>query len=62
MNENSKVMLGQFLELVLNDEYGINKEAHDMLCEMMKTDRELACDLHDIVSDISETSDGRFII
>jgi hypothetical protein len=62
MNENAKVMLGQFLELVLNDEYGINKEAHDMLCEIMKTDRELASNLHEIVSNISETNDGRFII
>lgn len=62
MSDNTKEMLKQFVYLALDDEHGINEEAHQMLTQMMVHDREMASVLHDTVEMATETAEGRFAI
>jgi hypothetical protein len=62
MTNNAKEMLKQFIYLVLDDDHGINEEAHQMLTQMMVHDREMASILHETVEMATENSEGRFVI
>jgi hypothetical protein len=62
MTNNAKEMLKQFILLTLDDDYGINKEAYDMLNQMMVHDRDMAAMLHEVAEMAIENSEGRFVI
>jgi hypothetical protein len=62
MTNNAKEMLKQFVYLALDDDHGINSDAHKMLTEMMVHDREMASILHDTVEMAAENAEGRFVI
>lgn len=62
MTNNAKEMLKQFVYLALDDDHGINKEAYEMLNQMMVHDREMASVLHDTAEMASENAEGRFVI
>jgi hypothetical protein len=62
MTNNAKEMLKQFILLTLDDDYGINSEAYDMLNQMMVYDRDMATMLHEVVEMALENSNGRYCI
>ena len=62
MNQITKDLLKQFVETILDDDCGINKEAHTLLTQMLVNDREIASVLHDTLEMSGENKNGRFVI
>lgn len=62
MNQNTKELLRQFVESVLDDECGINKESHDLLVQMLVSDKDIANYLHESMELCGENSDGRYVL
>lgn len=62
MNQVTKELLKQFVESVLDDDHGINKESYSLLTQLLVNDRELANVLHDSLEMSGENRFGRFVI
>jgi hypothetical protein len=62
MNNVTKELIGQFIFELLDDECGINKNAKELLEQLMINDRDMANILHDTIGMAVENSDGRFVI
>jgi hypothetical protein len=62
MNSISKELFKQFIESVLDDDYGINKESHNLLMQMLVSDKDIANVLHDSLELCDENVDGRYVI
>jgi hypothetical protein len=62
MNSVSKELIGQFVYELLDDDCGINKNAKELLEQLMINDRDMASILHDTIGMAIENSDGRFVI
>lgn len=62
MNQTSKELLRLFIESVLDDDCGINKESHSLLMQLLVSDKDIANTLHDSVEIIRQNADGRFVI
>jgi hypothetical protein len=62
MNQITKDLLKQFVETILDDDCGINKEAYALLTQMLVNDKEVASVLHDTMEMSGENKNGRFVI
>lgn len=62
MNQTSKELLRLFIESVLDDDCGINKESHSLLMQLLVSDKDIANILHESVELIRQNADGRFVI
>lgn len=62
MKEVTKELLRQFVESVLDDDCGINKESYDLLMQMLISDKDIANYLHDSLELCCQNKDGRYII
>jgi hypothetical protein len=62
MNQTSKELLRLFIESVLDDDCGINKESHSLLMQLLVSDKDIANILHDSVEIIRQNADGRFVL
>ena len=62
MNSVSKELLKQFVESVLDDDCGINKESYNLLTQMLVSDKDIASVLHESLEICGQNSDGRYVI
>lgn len=62
MNQVTKDLLKQFVESILDDDCGINKESYTLLTQMLVNDKEVASVLHDTIEMSGENSSGRYVI
>jgi hypothetical protein len=62
MNQTSKELLRLFIESVLDDDCGINKESHSLLMQLLVSDKDVANILHESVELIRQNADGRFVL
>lgn len=62
MNQTSKELLRLFIESVLDDECGINKESHSLLMQLLVSDKDIANILHESVELVRQNADGRFVL
>jgi hypothetical protein len=62
MNIVAKELLKQFIESVLDDDCGINKESHSLLMQMLVADKDIANVLHDSLELCGKNADGRYVI
>ena len=62
MNQTSKELLRLFIESVLDDECGINKESHSLLMQLLVSDKDIANILHESLELIRQNADGRFVL
>ena len=62
MNQTSKELLRLFIESVLDDDCGINKESHSLLMQLLVSDKDIANILHESLEIIRQNADGRFVI
>jgi hypothetical protein len=53
MNKETKDIIVAYIKESLNPVYGVSKEAHNLLEQLLKTDRDFAYDLHDTFNNIS---------
>ena len=62
MNQTSKEQLLLFVESVLDDECGINKESHSLLMQLLVSDKDIANILHESVELVRQNAEGRFVL
>jgi hypothetical protein len=62
MNQTSKELLRLFIESVLDDECGINKESHSLLMQLLVSDKDIANILHESLELVRQNADGRFVL
>jgi hypothetical protein len=62
MNQTSKELLRLFIESVLDDDCGINKESHSLLMQLLVSDKDIANILHESLELVRQNADGRFVI
>ena len=62
MNSVSKELLKQFVESVLDDDCGINKESYNLLTQMLVSDKDIASVLHESLEICGQNADGRYVI
>jgi hypothetical protein len=62
MNQTSKELLRLFIESVLDDDCGINKESHSLLMQLLVSDKDIANILHESLELIRQNADGRFVL
>lgn len=62
MNQTSKELLRLFIESVLDDDCGINKESHSLLMQLLVSDKDIANILHESLELVRQNSDGRFVL
>lgn len=62
MNQTSKELLRLFVESVLDDECGINKESHSLLMQLLVSDKDIANILHESVELVRQNAEGRFVL
>jgi len=62
MNQTSKELLRLFIESVLDDDCGINKESHSLLMQLLVSDKDIANILHESLELVRQNADGRFVL
>ena len=61
MNQEAQELVKQYIEETLKDTRGISSEAYSLMEMMMKVDRHLAVDLHDVYSKCVSSGKRYFI-
>jgi hypothetical protein len=61
MNQETQELIKQYIEETLKDTHGISAQAYSLLDCMMRTDRNLASQLHDVIAQSQKAYNRYFI-
>jgi hypothetical protein len=61
MNQETQELIKQYIKETLKDTHGISAQAYSLLECMMKTDRNMASHLHDVMFECQEAHNRYFI-